>query len=273
MSSVRIDVARLSGEVSKLVPNATVNRYCLTRLANRISKIASVVIKDDSRRIVLSPDEAESHQQALREFHSLLEGVQDYLTIFSQDIQNVAPILGPENVRSDFDAFGDRLRRLLPRLVLALRDEEKTEIVEEFSENKMKKEDEEDARADRGDVDNTPVEPGGVEGQQPGGGNVVASEYGRPVCAAQDNPPFISIEDLHFSPVPENEIQGSERSELGSVYRGAYMNTPVAIKKLHVRDGGPHYDRQDSQTSAMDLRSEAEVLMKFQSENVAATSW
>ncbi|CAH1270042.1 Hypp4279 [Branchiostoma lanceolatum] len=220
------DLERLTGDVNRLAERATVNNCSIARLATRINEINSVLVKDDSMRRVLTLDEAESHQRALREFHSLLEGAKDYLNIFSQDIHNVAPILGRENAKSDFDAFGDRLRRLLPRLLLALSDEQKTRIVEEFSETKMKKEDEEDARADLGDVGNTPVMP----------------EYRNPVCAAQDTTPSISLEELNFNPIPENEITGSERSELGSVYKGAFRNTPgpLAIKKLHVPDGGPH---------------------------------
>ncbi|XP_078607317.1 mixed lineage kinase domain-like protein [Branchiostoma floridae x Branchiostoma japonicum] len=304
--SVLSTIFNIYKSIAKIVDEVKCNRKRCKRLQARLDSIVPVV--SDVYTQIADEKAKKSYANALGQLLSCLKSAESYIQTFREKMGIVKKVWTRDQVKEDFDALNQRLSDLVPVLTMGMQAETRGTVDAMFKEEMREKEDKEDEsedwremvvllkkmqtdseamkeemetsfdevrekldeldtkmeeKAEKADVVTEKLESvdDKLEELRKGVQTLLVTDSGKPHSHPVDDLKLITKDELKF-------IKIIEKGSIDTVYKGHYQKCEVAIKKLNVPDNSADSERNVSLVVARELRKEAEIMKKVETENV-----
>ncbi|XP_066290319.1 mixed lineage kinase domain-like protein isoform X1 [Branchiostoma lanceolatum] len=304
--SVLSTIFNIYKSIAQIVEEVKCNRKRCKRLKARLDCI--VPIAHDVYTQISDEKDKKSYANALEQLLSCLKSAESYIQTFREKMGIVKKVWTRDQVKEDFDALNQRLSDLVPVLTMGLQAETRGTVDAMFNEETRGKEDKEDekddwqemlvllkkmqtdaeamkeemetsfeginekldeldtkmeAKAEKADVVTEKLESvdDKLEELRKGVQTLLVTDSGKPNTHPVDDLKLITKDELKF-------LKVIEKGSIDTVYKAQYQRTEVAVKKLNVPDNSAESERNVSLVVARELRKEAEIMKKVETENV-----
>ncbi|XP_078687751.1 mixed lineage kinase domain-like protein isoform X2 [Branchiostoma floridae x Branchiostoma belcheri] len=294
--SVLSTIFNIYKSIAKVVEEVKCNKKRCKRLQARLDSIVPVV--SDVYTQIADEKVKKSYANALEQLLSCLKSAETYIQTFREKMGTIKKVWTRDQVKEDFDALNQRLSDLVPVLTMGMQAETRGKVDAMFNEQTRGKEDKEDENDDWNEMlvllkkmqtdgeamkqemdtsfdevrekldelDNkmeakTEKTDEALEEIRKGVQRLLVTDSGKPNTHPVDDLKLITKDELmNFKLI--------EKGSIDTVYKAQYQKCEVAVKKLKVPDNSAESERNMSLVVARELRKEAEIMKKVETENV-----